>query len=137
MEIVKSGFPMERIAIDILGELSITERGNRYILVIGDYFTEYHAMPNMGASTVASILVEQVVSRFGIPYFIYSDQDRQFESKLFSEMCKLLRITKTRTTPYHPKSDGMVERLTRQLQLCSVLLLTKITLTGMNNCNMS
>ena len=77
MEIVKSGFPMERIAIDILGELPITERGNRYILVIGDYFTkwtEYHAMPNMEASTVASILVEQVVSRFGIPYFIHSDQ---------------------------------------------------------------
>ena len=77
MEIVKSGFRMERIAIDILGELPITERGNRYILVIGDYFTkwtEYHAMPNMEASTVASILVEQVVSRFGIPYFIHSDQ---------------------------------------------------------------
>ncbi len=36
MGIVKSGYPMERIAIDILGELSVTERGNRYILVIGD-----------------------------------------------------------------------------------------------------
>ena len=118
MEIVKSGFPIERIAIDILGELPITERGNRYILVIGDYFskwTECHAMPNMEASTVASILVEQVVSRFGIPYFIHSDQGRQFESKLFSEMCKLLQITKTRTTPYHPKSDGMVERFNKTL----------------------
>ena len=118
MEIVKSGFPMERIAIDILGELPITERGNRYILVIGDYFskwTECHAMPNMEASTVASILVEQVVLRFGIPYFIHSDQGRQFESKLFSEMCKLLQITKTRTTPYHPKSDGMVERFNKTL----------------------
>ena len=118
MEIVRSGFPMERIAVDILGELPITERGNRYILVIGDYFTKWtecHAMPNMEASTVASILVEQVVSRFGIPYFIHSDQGRQFESKLFSEMCKLLQITKTRTTPYHPKSDGMVERFNKTL----------------------
>ena len=118
MEIVKSGFPMERIAIDILGELPITERGNRNILAIGDYFTKWtecHAMPNMEASTVASILVEQVVSRFGIPYFIHSDQGRQFESKLFSEMCKLLQITKTRTTLYHPKSDGMVERFNKTL----------------------
>ena len=40
MVIVRSGFPMERIAVDILGELPITERGNRYILVIGDYFTK-------------------------------------------------------------------------------------------------
>ena len=53
MEIVRSGFPMERIAVDILGELPIIERGNRYILVIGDYFTnwtECHAISNMEAS---------------------------------------------------------------------------------------
>ena len=114
MEIVSSGFPMERIAVDILGEFPITERGNPYILVIGDYFmTECHAMPNMEASTVASILVEQVVSRFGIvlPYFIHSDQGR----KVFSEKCKLLQITKTRTASYHPKSDGMVERFNKTL----------------------
>ena len=97
-EIVKSGYPIQRIAIDISGELPITERGNRYILVIGDSFskwTECHAMPNMEASTVAIILIEQDVSRFGIPYYIHSDQGRQFESKLFSEMCKLPQNTKT------------------------------------------
>ena len=59
-------------------------------------------------------MVEQVVSRFGIPYFVHSDQGRQSESK-FSEMCKLLQIAKTRTTRYHPKSDGMVERFNRTL----------------------
>ena len=77
MEIVKSGFPMELIAIDILGELPITERGSRYILVIGDYFlkwTRCQAMPNTRPSTVVSILIEKVDSRFGIPYFIRSDQ---------------------------------------------------------------
>ena len=40
MELERSGFPMERIAIDILGELPLTERGNKYIVVIGDYFTK-------------------------------------------------------------------------------------------------
>ena len=39
-----------------------------------------------------------------------TDQGRKFESKLFQEMCKLLGIHKTCTTPYHPQSDGMVER---------------------------
>ena len=72
-------------------------------------------MPNMEASTVAAILIKLVVSRFGIPYFIHSDQKRQFESKLFTEMCKLLQITKTRTTPYHPISDGMVDRFNKTL----------------------
>ena len=118
MQIVRSGFPMERIAIDILGELHETPRGNKYIVVIGDYFTKWTEalpIPNMEACTVAKVLVENVLCRFGIPQVIHSDQGRQFESNLFQEMCKLLGIHKTRTTPYHPQSDGMVERFNRTL----------------------
>ncbi|XP_045165454.2 uncharacterized protein LOC123529264 [Mercenaria mercenaria] len=118
MKIVRSSYPMERIAIDILGELPKTEQGIKYILVIGDYFTKWtecHAMPNMEAKTIAQILIGEVIARFGIPNYIHSDQGRQFESQLFSEMCQLLQINKTRTTPYHPQSDGMVERFNRTL----------------------
>ena len=119
MQIVHSGLPMERIATDILGELPETDEGNRYILVISDYFTKWteaFAMPNMEAKTVARIIVEEVIVRFGVPYTIHSDQGRQYESKLFAEVCGLLEIEKTRTTPYHPKSDGMVERFNRTLE---------------------
>ena len=118
MQIVRSGYPFERIAIDILGEFPITEKGNKYILVIGDYFTKWtecFPMPNMEAVTVAKILVNEVIVRFGIPNQIHSDQGKQFESKLFKELCQLLQIDKTRTTPYHPQSDGMVERFNRTL----------------------
>ena len=69
----------------------------------------------MEAATVAKILVEEVVARFGVPTYIHSDQGKQFESLLFQEMCRLLGIRKTRTTPYHPQSDGMVERFNRTL----------------------
>ena len=118
MQIVRSGYPMERLAIDILGEHPSTENGNKYILVVGDYFTKWtecFPMPNMEAVTVAKILVDEVISRFGVPGKIHSDQGTQFESNLFSELCKLLQIKKTRTTPYHPQSDGMVERFNRTL----------------------
>ena len=90
----------------------------KYIVVIGDYFTKWTEalpIPNMEACTVAKVLVEKVLCRFGIPQVIHSDQGRQFESNLFQEMCKLLGIHKTRTTPYHPQSDGMVERFNRTL----------------------
>jgi transposase InsO family protein len=117
MKLVKSGITMDRIATDILGELPMTENGNRYILGISDYFTKWtesFPMPNMEAATVVRIIVEEVVARFGVPASIHSDQGRQYESELFSEMCRVLHI-KTRTTPYHPQSDGMVERFNKTL----------------------
>ena len=118
MQLVRSGYPMERIAIDILGELPQTTKGNKYILVVSDYFTKWTEalpMPNMEACTVAKLLAEEIFCRFGVSQTIHSDQGRQFESNLFKEMCKLLGIHKTRTTPYHPQSDGMVERFNRTL----------------------
>jgi hypothetical protein len=50
MQIVETGFPMERIAMHILCELPVTSGGNKHILVISDYYTtwtECFAMPNM------------------------------------------------------------------------------------------
>ena len=122
MQVARSGYPMERIAVDIMGELPETDRGNKYVLVVSDYFTKWtecYPMPNMEAVTVAKLLVEQLFTRFGVPEQIHSDQGRQFESNLFAEMCKLLQIDKTRTTPYHPQSDGMVERFNKTL--CAML----------------
>jgi transposase InsO family protein len=109
---------MECIAMDILCELPVTNGGNKHILVIGDYYTKWtecFAMPNMEAKTVATLLVEEVIVRFGTPYVIHTDQGLQFESILFQETCRLLQIEKTRTTPYHPQSDGMVERNNRTI----------------------
>ena len=113
------GSPMERIAIDVLGPLPITETGNKYILIVADYFTKWveaYPMPSQEATTVAELLVREFVCRFGVPLLIRSDQGRNFESQLFSEMCRLLGIRKTRTIPYHPQSDGMVERFNWTLE---------------------
>ncbi|CAC5410702.1 unnamed protein product [Mytilus coruscus] len=83
MQIQRSGFPMERIAIDILGELPKTANDNKYILVIADYYTKWtesFPMENMEASTVANIIVTEIICRFGVPTQIHSDQGRQFET---------------------------------------------------------
>ena len=54
-------------------------------------------------------------ARFGLPRRLHSDQGRNFESKLFHELCALAGIEKSRTTPLHPRSDGQAERLNRTL----------------------
>ena len=112
------GAPMERIAMDIMGPLPMTRQGNKYLLVAMDYFTKWpeaYALPNQEATTVASVLVREFISRSGTPLELHTDQGRNFESLLMKEVCKILGIHKTRTTLYHPQSDGMVERHNRTL----------------------
>ena len=109
---------MERIALDFMGPFPETKAGNRHLLVVMDYFTmwpEAYALLNQEAGTVASVLVNEFTSRYGVPAEIHSDQGRHFESAMFTEMCQLLGIHKTRTTALHPQSDGVVERYNQTL----------------------
>ena len=113
------GEPMERIAIDILGPLPESNAGNKCIMIVTDYFTrwtEAFALPNQEALTIARALVDEFISRFGLPRQIHTDQGTQFESKLFQNLCELLDIDKTRTTAFHPQSDGLVERFNKTLE---------------------
>ena len=110
------GAPMERLAMNKLGPLPQTPRGNKFILVVTEYFTKWtegYAIPNQEATTVAEKLVSEFVCRFGVPREIHSDQGSNFESKVMTEVCKLLDIERKRTL--HPQSDGQVERFNRTL----------------------
>lgn len=102
-----------------MGPLVRSTKGNRYLLVVMDYFSKWpeaYALPNQEAKTVATVIVNEFVCRFGVPLELHSDQGTNFESAVFQEMCLLLGIKKTRTTPLHPETDGMVERYNRTLK---------------------
>jgi len=99
--------------MDILGPFPTSFAGNKYLLVVIDCFIRWvKAFPlkNFRAKTVAEIFVNQVVSRFGVPSELHTDQGRNFDSRFFAELSQVLGIKKTRTTPFHPQSNGMVER---------------------------
>ena len=118
LQSVQAGHPMQLVAMDIVGPFPESEIGNQYILVVSDYFTKWveaYAIPNQEASTVARVLVDEFFCRFGPPRQLHSDQGRQFESKLMEGICERLEIKKSRTSPYHPQSDGQVERFNRTL----------------------
>jgi len=113
LQIYNSATPFERLQMDILGPFPVSSLGNRYLLVITDCFTKWledFAITNFRTKIVAEILVDQVISRFGVPLELHTDQGRNFDLQLFLELSLLLGIKKTRTTPFHLQSNGIVER---------------------------
>ena len=92
---------MERVHIDFIGPLPKTERGNEHYLMMVDQFTKWVEcipLPSQNAEATARAAVDGFFSRFGFPFQLFSDQGRNFESKLFEALCKALEIHKTRTT---------------------------------------
>ena len=97
------GAPMERIAIDLTDRFPRTRPGNTSIIVVADYFAKWvEAFPvqDQTSKKVAGVLVEQFITRFGTPLDIHTDQGREFQAELFQDVYKLLRVRKTRTTPF-------------------------------------
>jgi len=106
------GYPMEIIATDIMGPFPTSSTGNKYIiLAVSTRWVEAYRIPNQEATTVAKTLVDNMFCHFSMPRQLHSNQGAQFESGLIKELSKMLQINKTHTTPYHPQSDGLVERL--------------------------
>jgi len=106
------GEPFRRVAVDLVGPLRRTERGHRYILTLMDFASRYpEAIPlrRIDAETVADALCT-VFTKFGIPDEILSDQGSQFMSTLMKQVMELLGVDRIRTSPYHPETDGMLER---------------------------
>ena len=77
---------------------------------------EAYAIPDQAATTMARKLVDEFYCRFSPPEQLHSDQGKQFESQLIKEICDILKISKSRTTGYHPQCDGLVERFNRTLK---------------------
>ena len=114
----QAGAPMERVHIDFLGPLPKPPRGNENILMMVDQFTKWVEcipLPSQTAEVTAKAAVDHFFSRFGYPFHIFSDQGRNFESKLFAALCNALQIHKSRTTTYRPSANGQAERYNRTL----------------------
>ena len=104
--------------MDIVGPLPKSRSGKRYILVVCDYATRFpEAIPlkSIDAAQVAEELL-QLFARVGVPDEILTDQGSNFTSHLLTEIYKMLHVHPIRTTPYHPQTDGLVERFNKTLK---------------------
>ena len=88
------------------------------VLVITDHFTRYalaYPSKTQTAQAIARILWNNFICHYGFPEKFISDQDRNFESDLIKELCKIAGVKKLHTTPYHPQGNGQCERFNSTL----------------------
>ena len=107
------------------GPLKKSRIGNNYILVAMDYTTKWpeaFALKNTTAETIVDFLIE-LTTRVGIQEEILTDNRTNFMSKVMKQFCQTTGIHQIKTSPYHPQTDGMVERFNSTLKR----LLRKLT----------
>ncbi|XP_069171090.1 uncharacterized protein [Procambarus clarkii] len=107
------GEPFERVLIDGVGPLPRTRRGHEYLLTIMCTATRFPEAIPLRKVTSRAVLdrLQNYVAWVGMPKVIQTDQDQTvFQSKLFRETVKGWRVEQVRSSPYHPQSQGALER---------------------------
>ena len=104
--------PFSRVAFDLVGPLPRTTSGHKYLLTAMCLYTKFpEAIPlkKVDNHSVLEAMME-IFSRYGIPKELLTDQGSVFTSRLTRHMCKTFEVHKIQTSPYHPQTDGALER---------------------------
>ena len=84
------------------------------VLVFQDHFTKHvlaYINPDQTAKTVAKFLYQGYISIFGVPAGFLSDRGANFMSSVIDKMCKILGVKKLWAMPYHPHTNGLMDKL--------------------------
>ncbi|CAF4675198.1 unnamed protein product, partial [Rotaria sp. Silwood2] len=105
--------PFQLIGIDYTGPFPTTPQENKYVLAITDYFTKWVIaipLPNQTTRTTAEALYEHYICIYGVPMRILFDQGSHFNNELMVAFTQLLGCHHVKSTPYHPQTNGAIER---------------------------
>ena len=104
--------------IDFMGPFP-SSFGNMYILLAVDYvskWVEATACPINDAITVIGFIQRNILSRFGTPRTIISDEGSHFANKVFAKLMSIYGIKHLMGLAYHPQSNGQVEISNREIK---------------------
>lgn len=102
--------PFHQWGIDFIGEIvDKSSGGHRWILVATDYFTKWIEAIPMKQTTnkvVMNFLLENIITRFGVPVRLIIDNGMCFRLDEFKKFCESYGIIISYASPYHPQANG-------------------------------
>jgi transposase InsO family protein len=107
--------PNNTLGCDLIGPMSTTENGNKYVLTMVDHFSRYvylYPIPNKETETVTRAMIRHCIT-YGPPTYLISDLGSEFISALWKRVCENLSIRMNYTTAYRPRSNGLTENRNR------------------------
>jgi transposase InsO family protein len=124
----------EKWAIDFVGPINPPEKctGVRYIITATEYLTRWakeRVVKDCSAATAAHFIFDDIITRFGCPKVLMSDQGTHFINKTVESLTKEFAVHHQKSTPYHPQANGMFEALNKILKIA----LTKICSVNMDD----
>ena len=99
-----------------MGPFSKEVGNKKYLLICTDYFTkwvEVEPLANIRDMDVKRFIWKNIVTRFGVPNVLISDNDLQFDSKAFRKYCSDLGIKNRYSTPAYPQRNGQAEAVNK------------------------
>ena len=111
--------PFQLWGLDFIGEIHPPSSGQqKWILIATDYFTKWiEAMPTRQAidSVIISFIESNILSRFGCPHKIITDNDAAFKYKSMIAFFHKYHITLGNSTSYYPQGNGLAESSNKSL----------------------
>jgi hypothetical protein len=110
--------PFQQWGLDFIGEIHPTSSGqHRWILTTTDFFTKWiEAIPTRSTSHKVIIgFLEDLITRFGCPRKIVTDNATSFKAELLVRFYEQFRINLIHSTPYYPQGNGLAESSNKSL----------------------
>ena len=113
---LSSSWPFAQWGLDIVGSFPKAVGNKKYLLVGTYYFTQWvkvEPLANIRDMDTKRFVWKNIVTRFGVPHVLISDNGLQFDSKMFRKYCGELGITNRYSTPAYPQGNGQAEAVNK------------------------
>ncbi|XP_057718883.1 uncharacterized protein LOC130933315 [Arachis stenosperma] len=112
LSLITSSRPFSQWGVDLLEPFPVGQGQVKYLIIAIDYYTKWieaEPLASISSSNCRKFMWRQVITRFGIPEVVISDNGTQFTGKKFTEFLTGLGIRQRFSSVEHPQTNGQVE----------------------------